>query len=277
MRDYRKEVILANVALGEMLAKNYKKNEPHYSKENIEIVDAKLQRLKDLTKGESLLDLGCGTGFIIDIAKKYFDTIRGVDVSSSMLQQVDVPEGDISLEICAADKMPFRDEAFDVVTAYALLHHLDSIEATLREAFRVLKPGGVFYSALDPNYYFLQDLDSLRDVGIYSEVVRREKDKWLCEVDNRTHADAEPLKYEGLGFREETLKQVLQDVGFHDHRIDYYWLPGEGPLAKGDIQTRMHRDIIVAFVKNLLPLSRNIFKYIEITAMKPKVQGGRNV
>lgn len=263
------EVLAANIRLSAAMAAEYKKNEPHYNLENIKVVDTKLRQLKRATKGESLLDLGCGTGFIIDIAQKYFDYIWGIDISEEMLHEIDVGKyhGSVCLEVGTTDKTPFKDKCFDVVTAYALLHHLHDIGPTLKEAQRVLKKDGIFYSALDPNFYFFEALNNMRKEGIISEIVARELRKVKEEKANKLHVAAEPLKYLVGGFDEEYLAEELFKAGFDHWRIDYYWLLGEGFLIHNEVSKR-HSEAIKGYVKSLLPLSRHLFKYVEILAVK---------
>ena len=47
-------------------------------------------RLQDLRAefGGRLLDIGCGTGFIIDLAADQFDDVRGIDLTPAMLARV---------------------------------------------------------------------------------------------------------------------------------------------------------------------------------------------
>ena len=83
------EVVKANIALHSKMADDYSTCEPHFRPENIAKVEAKLKNIIDETKAKRLLDLGCGTGFMINIAKKYVTEIDGVDVTQAMMDKVD--------------------------------------------------------------------------------------------------------------------------------------------------------------------------------------------
>jgi SAM-dependent methyltransferase len=86
-----------------------------------------------------ILDVGCGTGANLEMLAQFGES-EGVDVS------------DDALEFCRrkglkahkglAEKLPFPDESFDVVTALDVVEHLDDDVAGLKEMHRVLKPGG---------------------------------------------------------------------------------------------------------------------------------------
>jgi SAM-dependent methyltransferase len=54
----------------------------------------------------------------------------------------------------AAERLPFEDEEFDLVVAMSVLEHVEDLPQSLREVFRVLRPGGIFWfnsaSSLSP-------------------------------------------------------------------------------------------------------------------------------
>jgi ubiquinone/menaquinone biosynthesis C-methylase UbiE len=273
----RDEVISANIALHSALADKYKETEPHYRKENIERVSKILSSLQEGTRGKRLLDIGCGTGFIIDIAKCYFDTIRGIDVTQAMLDRIDKSseKADIEVQLAESEKLPFEDQSFDVCTAYAVLHHLDRLQPTFREIHRVLVKGGIFYSDLDPNFYFWQSLSALSPNGGYSEIVNREinavlhKDRELEEtfhIDKSVLRTAEHLKHEEGGFKEEQLRGMLSEAGFREIEIRYEWFLGEARVIHGEDERIL--DALRSYLQEILPLSKHLFKYLIIYAKK---------
>ncbi len=66
--DYQ-SVIRANQELHTVLAGSYDANEPHFRPENIAHVEGRLKELFADTSAKRMVDLGCGTGFVINIAK----------------------------------------------------------------------------------------------------------------------------------------------------------------------------------------------------------------
>jgi ubiquinone/menaquinone biosynthesis C-methylase UbiE len=137
------DVIRANVEVHSRLVEVYK-NEPHFRPENQAKVRDMLVGLRQRAPGGKLLDIGCGTGFIINLARDVFDDIHGVDVTPAMLAKIDTSRGNITLHNTSAERLPFGHAEFDVVTGYSFLHHLEDFRPVLGEVFRVLKPGGTF-------------------------------------------------------------------------------------------------------------------------------------
>lgn len=103
--------------------------------------------------GQKILDAGCGPGnLIVELKKRSPDTyITGLDMDPKILAVADrkIKENSfvVSLVEASAAKMPFPDNTFDAVTSTLMIHHLTSEERKemVREAYRVLKPGGNFF------------------------------------------------------------------------------------------------------------------------------------
>lgn len=131
------KVIEANIAVHSKLAAHYQTCEPHFRPENVAKVEARLADLARETHAERLLDLGCGTGFMINIAKHHVRHIVGVDVTQPMLDRVD-RSGPATIELVNSDtgSYPAAPGSFQMVTAYSFLHHLAELGPTFRTAAR---------------------------------------------------------------------------------------------------------------------------------------------
>lgn len=108
-------------------------------------------RLARLQPGQSILDVGCGTGSLAIAAKRRLGAtgqMRGVDASPEMLARARKKAKRAGLEIefteAFAQQLPFADAQFDRVLSTVMLHHLPSGARAecAREMRRVLKPGG---------------------------------------------------------------------------------------------------------------------------------------
>lgn len=96
---------------------------------------------------ERLLDIGTGTGRLLELLAPRVCQALGVDASKGMLALARARLGRAGLSHCAvrlADmyRLPLPDAAFDVAVLQMVLHYAEDPAAVLAEAARVLRPGG---------------------------------------------------------------------------------------------------------------------------------------
>lgn len=147
-----------------------------------------------LVPAGKVLDVGCGTGRFLESLPPCYEP-SGVDVSLGMLEIA--REKGLDVVQAGGESLPFEDGSFDLVTTFAVLHHLidpDLVRATLAEMARVTRPGGAVivwdHNPLNPYWRFLmsrspQDqgderlvparliLDTLRRAGLREVTLRR--------------------------------------------------------------------------------------------------------
>ncbi|MGH7678389.1 MAG: class I SAM-dependent methyltransferase [Gemmatimonadaceae bacterium] len=104
-----------------------------------------------LKAGESVLDVGSGTGTLAIVAKRQVGptgVVHGVEPSPAMLARARHKAGKAGLDVRfvegVAESLPFADARFDAVLSTVMLHHLGSAArpVAVAEMRRVLKPGG---------------------------------------------------------------------------------------------------------------------------------------
>ena len=96
-------------------------------------------------KGMSVLDVGCGTGFQLEIYRKYQCVLHGIDASPSLLAIARERLGDAAdLRLGDATRVPFEDGSFNLVTATMVLHEMapETRARVMGEMKRVLERGG---------------------------------------------------------------------------------------------------------------------------------------
>lgn len=277
MRD---DILEANILVHSEMADSYNQNEPHYRPENRAKVRDIIKKLGRDSGGQRLLDVGCGTGFVIDLAKDVFKEIDGVDITQAMLDKVDCSGGCIRLHNSPAQTLPFEDELFDAVTAYAFLHHLEDYKPVLREISRVLKPGGLVYVDLEPNQLFWAEMVKLEEESLtknseYSHIVQKEiesvlhtddKVKEEFGIDQDTFNKAEYTKSILGGINPWQFKNDALELGFSECHVNPNWFLGQGTIMHG--QSFEVAEQIEQYLKSISPLSFNLFKYLGFQLVK---------
>lgn len=102
--------------------------------------EAEVSAVADLVRDREVLEVGCGTGLILQRLQGLAKRAAGVDLSPGMLELarqrgLDVREGN-------ATALPFPDDAFDVAVSFKVLAHVPDVRGALREMCRVVRPGG---------------------------------------------------------------------------------------------------------------------------------------
>ena len=97
------------------------------------------------------LDVGCGQGDLLRLGKPHFKSAAGCDPSNGMLKAC--PDLNVRHQP-VPEALPYDDQSFDFVTAVCVYHHVPRDRRTFltAEAFRVLKPKGIF-SIIEHNPY----------------------------------------------------------------------------------------------------------------------------
>lgn len=105
----------------------------------------------DLTSCDRVLEIGCGVGAELQILHRRFPRaqLTGVDFAPAQLAKArellreELAAGAVQLQAGSAYQLPFADASFDGVCLVWVLEHLAEPQRALREARRVLRPGGV--------------------------------------------------------------------------------------------------------------------------------------
>jgi demethylmenaquinone methyltransferase/2-methoxy-6-polyprenyl-1,4-benzoquinol methylase len=99
----------------------------------------------DIEAGDRVLDVGCGTGFGTEGLLQQTDAVHGLDQSVHQLRKAWAKLGKhdpVAFALGDAERLPYRDDAFDAVWSSGSIEYWPDPVATLEECARVTKPGG---------------------------------------------------------------------------------------------------------------------------------------
>lgn len=98
---------------------------------------------RSYVEGRDIVEVGCGAGQGLGFLALHAKSVRGGDVSPSVLRRARETWGDtIALSVFDAAAMPYPDCSLDAVLLFEAIYYLPDVEAFLGECRRILRPGG---------------------------------------------------------------------------------------------------------------------------------------
>jgi ubiquinone/menaquinone biosynthesis C-methylase UbiE len=196
----------------------------------------------NLREGDSILELGCGTGYFTRELVKLNIHITAIDISPELIEaaKTGIKAGNVVFKIQNAYQMSFADNSFNAVIGSSVLHHLE-IGKALGEIFRVLKPGGII-AFTEPNM-------------LNPQIALQKNIPWL----KRKLGDSP----DETAFFRWVLKKLLTDAGFSRINIKPFdFLHPAVPRKLVPVVTA------VGHIAELTPLLREIAGSLHISASK---------
>jgi demethylmenaquinone methyltransferase/2-methoxy-6-polyprenyl-1,4-benzoquinol methylase len=167
--------------------------------------------------GDRVLDIASGSGDLALAFARLGANVLMTDINAAMLRRGRdrmIDEGEMIPALqCDAEKLPFANASFDLVTVAFGLRNMTHKDQALREMHRVLRPGGRLL-VLE----FSQVWKPLRGIyDLYSMKVLPKLGEWVAR-------DAESYRYLAESIRmhpdQATLASMLEDAGFT--RVDFF-------------------------------------------------------
>jgi SAM-dependent methyltransferase len=149
-------------------AEDYAKSESHAHGSDLPLL---IELLKPQAS-ETALDVAAGTGFTTMELAKHVSHVTALDITEEMLDEarklaLTNHVENISFKIGEAERIPFADASFDIVTTRRAPHHFANVDGFLVEAKRVLAPKGrlgvVDMSPPEGSEEFFNNIERIRD------------------------------------------------------------------------------------------------------------------
>jgi len=110
-----------------------------------------LIQLMNIQSNDNIIEVGSGTGDIVNLINNNYlaTSIVSVDLNLAMLkhgkEKLKIKSNKVSWVNCNAENLSFNNNTFDKYIVSFCLRNITLIDNALKEAIRVLKPGGIFY------------------------------------------------------------------------------------------------------------------------------------
>ncbi len=179
---------------------------------------------------KSILDVGCGFGYFLELASKRGWKVSGVEIVGSAVRDARARVGNQNIFQGTLREAEYPDNSFDVITLWDVLFHLQDPFQELRECLRVLRERG-FIGIRVRNVVF-----EVMAYRIYSTIK-----KMAPGLRVKT-----PYAFHRYCFSSNSLSRLLHRVGFTKIQIT------NSPLTKGDPYGYTHIKMLVQVTKGLL-------------------------
>ena len=129
---------ISNQAYYDAFAKTYENR--RHGGYHLLVDDLESDLVLDRARNRVALEVGCGTGLILDRVARVAKTAVGIDLAAGMLKHA--KDRGLSVAQASATDLPFDDGIFDVTYSFKVLAHVQDLRRALSEMGRVTKPGG---------------------------------------------------------------------------------------------------------------------------------------
>lgn len=127
--------------------------EKRYEKNNLLGIYGKLNELANNNSYKYILEIGCGTGYWLNLLNKSDRLLFGCDLSEGMLRQGIKTNPNIYYFSCDADQLSISRSIFDLIYCVNVLHFIDDKREFIKNVKSLLRPGGTFaVISIDPSF-----------------------------------------------------------------------------------------------------------------------------
>lgn len=170
----------------------------------------------------SILDLGCGTGFLVQFVRDIVNSrIVGIDISPNMLhiaQSKYSKSHFLQADVC---NPCLKKSSFDLVMCNSFLHHLYDYNCVIDEMSELLKPSGIIFIGYEPNRLAFKGFKFIR--AFIRSVWKEKRVSDLVDKGNIDWIDEELAEYQQTrgGIKPRDLLNSLRKHDFKEFSIRY--------------------------------------------------------
>ena len=195
--------------------------------------------------GKSVLDVGCGPGWITVMYAKGGADVTAVDLTPAAVALTSTHLEQLGLSAIVreanAEELPFPDNSFDLVVSSGVLHHTPNYRRAISECLRVLRPGGkaklTFYRKgvlhhplIWPLTRTIMRLAGVKHPGANLASTSTDVDDFIRQYDGESN----PV---GIGMPNRQWVKLLEEIGFkvidwENHYFPVRFLPFAGRVPK---------------------------------------------
>ncbi len=216
-------------------------------RKNFDLDSARM--LREMPETGSILDVGCGYGaFLKRFADAGWDA-KGLDFSPEAAAEANKNPG-IEVQQGAFESGLFEPETFDIVTGWYVLEHARDPLGFVKEAFKILKPGGMFGMRV-PNMVFSNVFLAMKMIPKMDQLLLALN----IDTDNKSsHFNIIDPPAHLYGFSPKTIQKLLSNSGFRDISI----IPSQ-PVEVGTKGTIMAKKTLYGATSLISRLTGHLF------------------
>jgi len=200
------------------------------------------------------LDVGCGEGRFCRMLRRHGIEVTGIDPTPALIAAARARDKSGAYSRAAAERLPFGNEAFDLVVSYLSLIDIPDIQAAIPEMARVLRPGGSLLIA---------NLNSFNTACVDMGWVKDNNGQRLYyPIDNYLEERKMWIEYRGIRIINHhrplsTYLRTLVNAGLNLTFFDEPTPSPNAPAAKARSYGRVPWFLVMEWVKPCLGMSEN--------------------